>query len=114
MLMVGLDIAPTAAFPGLLAIEDSMRAAIGAGDRVHDFTIGDHPTSSVSAARQSRSRCIRAHRSRPCCDIGIARARAKRKLMPLLSAHRHCGEGTGRAGLTRTLSKAKETTLTAR
>jgi CelD/BcsL family acetyltransferase involved in cellulose biosynthesis len=44
MLLIGLDIARHARLsPGLLAIEDSIRSAIGAGDRVYDFTIGDHP-----------------------------------------------------------------------
>jgi CelD/BcsL family acetyltransferase involved in cellulose biosynthesis len=44
MLMIGLDIARHARLsPGLLAIEDSIRSAIETGDRVYDFTIGDHP-----------------------------------------------------------------------
>jgi len=44
MLLIGLDAARHGRLsPGLLAIEDSMRAAIETGDRVYDFTIGDHP-----------------------------------------------------------------------
>ena len=44
LLLVGLDVARHARLsPGLLAIEDTLRAALEAGDSVYDFTIGDHP-----------------------------------------------------------------------
>jgi CelD/BcsL family acetyltransferase involved in cellulose biosynthesis len=44
MLMIGPDLSRYKRMsPGMLAIEDSLRAAIEAGDQVYDFTIGDHP-----------------------------------------------------------------------
>jgi len=44
MLLVGLDAVRHGRLsPGLLVIEDSIRSAVEAGDRVYDFTIGDHP-----------------------------------------------------------------------
>jgi CelD/BcsL family acetyltransferase involved in cellulose biosynthesis len=44
MLLIGPDIARHGRLsPGLLAIDDAMRASFEAGDRVYDFTIGDHP-----------------------------------------------------------------------
>ena len=43
LLLVGLDAGRHARLsPGLLAIEDTLRAAIEAGDAIYDFTIGDH------------------------------------------------------------------------
>jgi CelD/BcsL family acetyltransferase involved in cellulose biosynthesis len=44
LLLVGFDVARHRRLSlGLLAIEDTMRASIEAGDAVYDFTIGDHP-----------------------------------------------------------------------
>ena len=43
LLLVGFDAMRHARLsPGLLALEDTVRAAIEAGDTVYDFTIGDH------------------------------------------------------------------------
>jgi CelD/BcsL family acetyltransferase involved in cellulose biosynthesis len=43
LILVGFDAARYARLsPGLLAIEDTMRASFEAGDTVYDFTIGDH------------------------------------------------------------------------
>ena len=44
LLLVGLDVARHSRLsPGLLAIEDTLRESIEAGDSTYDFTIGDHP-----------------------------------------------------------------------
>jgi CelD/BcsL family acetyltransferase involved in cellulose biosynthesis len=44
LLLVGFDLARYRRLsPGLLAIEDTLRASIEAGDAIYDFTIGDHP-----------------------------------------------------------------------
>jgi CelD/BcsL family acetyltransferase involved in cellulose biosynthesis len=44
MLMIGPDIARHKRLsPGLLAIDDALRASFEAGDKIYDFTIGDHP-----------------------------------------------------------------------
>ena len=88
MLMVGLDIARHGRLsPGLLAIEDSMRAAIEAGDRVYDFTIGDHPYKlrfggkAIPLHEWYQPRTVRGYAA----IFGITLVReAKRKLVPLL------------------------------
>ena len=88
MLMIGLDIARHARLsPGLLAIEDSIRSAIEAGDRVYDFTIGDHPyklqfgAEMVALEEWHRARTLRGHAA----ALAIALVReGKRKLKPLL------------------------------
>jgi CelD/BcsL family acetyltransferase involved in cellulose biosynthesis len=89
MLMIGLDIARHARLsPGLLAIEDSIRSAIEAGDHVYDFTIGDHPYKlqfggeMVPLEEWHRARTLRGHAA----ILAIAMLReAKRKLKPLLT-----------------------------
>jgi hypothetical protein len=44
LLLVGFDAARHGRLsPGLLAIEDTLRASVDAGDSVYDFTIGNHP-----------------------------------------------------------------------
>jgi CelD/BcsL family acetyltransferase involved in cellulose biosynthesis len=44
MLMLGADIERFGrTSPGILTLEDSMRAAIEGGEQIYDFTIGDHP-----------------------------------------------------------------------
>ena len=88
MLMIGLDIARHARLsPGLLAIEDSIRSAIETGDRVYDFTIGDHPykvqfgAETVPLEEWHRARTLRGHAA----AIAIALVReGKRRLKPLL------------------------------
>ncbi len=88
MLMIGLDIARHARLsPGLLAIEDSMRAAVEAGDRVYDFTIGDHPYKSdfgaetVALEEWHRASTLR---GRAAVLANAAVREAKRRLKPLL------------------------------
>jgi CelD/BcsL family acetyltransferase involved in cellulose biosynthesis len=88
MLMVGLDIARHRRLsPGLLAIEDSMRAAIEAGDRVYDFTIGDHPYKlrfggkAIPLHEWYQARTVRGYAAM--LAITLVRE-AKRKLVPLL------------------------------
>jgi len=89
MLMIGLDIARHARLsPGLLTIEDSMHAAIEAGDHVYDFTIGDHPykvhfgAEMVPLEEWYRARTLRGHAA----VLAIALVReAKRRLKPLLT-----------------------------
>ena len=89
MLMIGLDIARDARLsPGLLAIEDSIRSSIEAGDRVYDFTIGDHPYKLqfggelVPLEEWHRARTPRGHAT----VLAIALVReAKRRLKPLLT-----------------------------
>ena len=93
MLMIGLDIARHARLsPGLLAIEDSIRSAIEAGDRVYDFTIGDHPyklqfgAEMVPLEEWHRARTLRGHAA----VLAIALVReAKRRLKPLLTRARN-------------------------
>ena len=88
MLMVGLDIARHGRLsPGLLAIEDSLRAAMEAGDRVYDFTIGDHPYKLRFGGKATplhewyQARTVRGYAAM----FAIALVReAKRKLVPLL------------------------------
>lgn len=88
MLMIGLDIARHARLsPGLLAIEDSIRTAIAAGDRVYDFTIGDHPYKvqfggeMVPLEEWHRPRTLRGHAA----ALAIVFVReTKRRLKPLL------------------------------
>lgn len=88
MLMIGLDIARHARLsPGLLAIEDSIRSAIAAGDRVYDFTIGDHPYKLQFGAEMQpleewhRAGTLRGHAA----VLAIALVReSKRRLKPLL------------------------------
>lgn len=88
MLLIGLDIARHARLsPGLLAIEDSVRAAIEAGDRVYDFTVGDHPyklqfgAETVPLEEWHRASTLRGQAA----VLGIALVReAKRRLKPLL------------------------------
>jgi CelD/BcsL family acetyltransferase involved in cellulose biosynthesis len=44
LILVGFDILRHRRLSlGLLALEDTLRAAVEAGDKVYDFTIGDHP-----------------------------------------------------------------------
>ena len=89
MLMIGLDIARHARLsPGLLAIEDSMRSAIEAGDHIYDFTIGDHPyklqfgAETVPLEEWYRARTLRGHAA--VLSIALMRE-AKRRLKPLLT-----------------------------
>ena len=88
MLMIGLDIARHARLsPGLLAIEDSIRSAIEAGDHVYDFTIGDHPykvqfgAETVPLEEWHRARTLRGHAA--VLAIAVVRE-GKRRLKPLL------------------------------
>lgn len=88
MLMIGLDIARHARLsPGLLAIEDSVRNAIQAGDGVYDFTIGDHPyklqfgADMVPLEEWHGARSLRGHAA--VATIALVRE-AKRRLKPLL------------------------------
>lgn len=88
MLMIGLDIARHARLsPGLLAIEDSIRSAIEAGDRIYDFTIGDHPyklqfgAEMVPLEERYRARTLRGHAA--VLAITLLRE-GKRRLKPLL------------------------------
>jgi len=88
MLLIGVDIARHARLsPGLLAIEDSLRAAISFGDRVYDFTIGDHPyklqfgAETVPLAEWHRARTLRGHAK--VLRIALMRE-AKRRLKPML------------------------------
>ena len=88
MLMIGLDIERHARLsPGLLAIEDSIRSAIEAGDEVYDFTIGDHPYKLQFGAEMVP--LDEWHRARTCavmrrCSRSRCVREAKRRLKPLL------------------------------
>lgn len=101
MLMIGLDIARHARLsPGLLAIEDSIRSAIETGDRVYDFTIGDHPYKlqfggeMIPLEEWRRARTLRGHAA--VLAIAVLRE-AKRKLKPLLTRARNAPTAEPRA-----------------
>ena len=87
-LLIGADIERHQRLsPGLLAVDASVRAAIEAGERVYDFTIGDHPYKQQFGAQAiplhewHRARTLRGGAAL----LGIALVReAKRTLKPLL------------------------------
>jgi CelD/BcsL family acetyltransferase involved in cellulose biosynthesis len=88
MLLIGPDIARHHRLsPGLLAVDASLRAAIEGGDRVFDFTIGDHPYKQQFGAQAiplyewHRARTLRGHVA--LLAITLTRE-AKRVLKPLL------------------------------
>ena len=92
LLLVGLDVARHARLsPGLLAIEDTVQAALGAGDSIYDFTIGDHPYKTQFGGQSKplyewhQARTLRGHAA----VFAIATLReAKRLLKPLLKPHK--------------------------
>ena len=120
MLMVGSISRTTAAF--LPACSRSRTRCVPRSRRATAFTISRSAITLQAPVRRQGNPAARvvsgAHRSRPCGDIRHrARARGEAQAGAAAQApHRHCGERTGRAGLTRAprLTKAKETTLTAR
>jgi CelD/BcsL family acetyltransferase involved in cellulose biosynthesis len=89
LLLVGFDAARHSRLsPGLLAIEDTLRASVEAGDGIFDFTIGDHPFKlqfggqAIPLYEWHQARTIRGH----VAVIAIALMReAKRMLRPLLA-----------------------------
>lgn len=92
LLLVGLDAVRHARLsPGLLAIEDTLRAAVEAGDTVYDFTIGDHAYKLQFGAEATplhewhEGRTIRGHVAQ--VTISLVRE-AKRTLKPLVDASR--------------------------
>ena len=119
MLMIGLDIARHARLsPGLLAIEDSIRSAIEAGDRVYDFTIGDHPYKLQFGAEHGAARRVasRAHAARTCGgarDRAGARGEAQAQAAADASQER-ARDGTAYLTFATRLTKAQETQLTPR
>ena len=69
LLLVGFDGERHARLsPGLLALEDTLRFAIEAGDSVYDFTIGDH-AYKASVRRRRRSRSTNGTRRVPFVDM---------------------------------------------
>jgi len=78
--------------PGMLAIEDSLRAAIEAGDQVYDFTIGDHPyklqfgAEAVPLYEWHRAGSVLGRMALPV--VALVRE-AKRALRPLLKPRKN-------------------------
>jgi CelD/BcsL family acetyltransferase involved in cellulose biosynthesis len=97
MLMIGPDIARhKRVSPGLLAIDDAMRASFEAGDRIYDFTIGDHPYKLQFGAQAIP--LYEWHRANTLLGraavLAIALEReAKRVLRPLLKRRRNAPAG---------------------
>ena len=88
LLLVGLDVARHSRLsPGLLAIEDTLRESLEAGDSTYDFTIGDHPYKlqfggqPTSLYEWHQARTLRGHAA----VLGITLVReVKRTLKPLM------------------------------
>lgn len=98
MLLLAFDARHGRLSPGLLAVEDSIRDAIEAGDSIYDFTIGDHPYKTqfggeaVPLHEWYQARTLRGHAA----VLVIAAVReAKRVLKPLLKPDKPVAKRSG-------------------
>jgi CelD/BcsL family acetyltransferase involved in cellulose biosynthesis len=89
MLMLGADIERFGrTSPGILALENSMRAAVEDGEQIYDFTIGDHPYKQQFGAQAMP--LYEWHRGQTIVGRAVVPAiavlrEAKRKLKPWLN-----------------------------
>jgi CelD/BcsL family acetyltransferase involved in cellulose biosynthesis len=100
MLLLAFDARHGRLSPGLLAVEDSIRDAIEAGDSIYDFTIGDHPYKTqfggepVALHEWHQARTLRGHAAM----LAIAAVReAKRVLKPWLKPDKPAAKRSGDA-----------------
>lgn len=88
LLLVGFDAARSRRLSlGLMAIEDTIAASIAAGDRIYDFTIGDHPYKlqfgAGPAPLYERHAALSARGAAVVLTLALVRE-TKRRLKPLV------------------------------